>query len=46
VHNRPARQNSRQLCFFWQCLDALYAADNGDLEPLTELWASRLAEAL
>jgi Fic family protein len=27
-------------------LDALHAADNGDLEPLTDLWARRIAEAI
>ena len=29
-----------------QYLDALRAADNGDLEPLTELWVRRLVDGL
>ena len=41
VETAPVAQDARR-----QYLDALRTADNGNLEPLTELWLHRLAAAL
>jgi len=41
VETAPLESNARR-----EYLNALQAADNGDLRPLTDVWSHRIAEAL